>query len=265
MSAPAIAVRHALVSHPGKVRRNNEDAALAQAPIFLVADGMGGHAHGEQASAQAVAAFSQLLDQQWVRRELLSNTVALAAEQVQALATGAQAPGTTITGVALSLHGGMPCWLVFNIGDSRVYLLRAGQLRQLSVDHTAGQAGFEGSPHAITRALGAGVEHPIADEWLLKAHAGDRLLICSDGLTRELNDGLLRASLAEIADPQGAAEELLELALAAGGHDNITLIVLDCLQAESQVADLSDDTPDYEEAEATVIWEMSEPPHMEGG
>ncbi|WP_433862295.1 PP2C family protein-serine/threonine phosphatase [Streptomyces sp. L7] len=148
--------------------------------------------------------------------------------------------GTTVTGIALTLSDGSPYWLVFNIGDSRVYSFRDGTLEQLTVDHSIVQelldagaitpAEAEVHPHSnvITRAVGFN-EDPVPDYFLFPIVAGSRLLVCSDGLTKELTEHGIRYYLGEGASPLDAAQQLMDAALGNGGRDNVTVVVVDVL------------------------------------
>jgi protein phosphatase len=133
---------------------------------------------------------------------------------------------------------GMPYWLVVNIGDSRTYRLSQGRFEQISVDHsevqelvdageiTAQEATVHPRRHVVTRALGTGDETE-ADYWLLPVEEGDRVLVCSDGLTGEVADDAILRILSSVADPQEAVDALIQAALRSGGRDNITAIVVD--------------------------------------
>jgi serine/threonine protein phosphatase PrpC len=226
-------------THRGARRTLNEDAYLAGGSVFFVADGMGGHDAGEVASAAAVDALRPLLDDAIVGVDAVRGLVRAAHGAVRAIETApGRGAGTTLTGVVLTEQGGEPYWLVVNMGDSRTYRLAEGELEQVSVDHsevqelvdageiTAVQALTHPRRHVVTRALGA-PETPDADYWFLPVHAGDRLLVCSDGLTGELSDERIEVLLLTQPDPQSAADRLVAEALAAGGRDNITVVVVD--------------------------------------
>ena len=247
MSAtPRLQVRYGCATSSGRQRAHNEDAYLAEPPVFLVADGMGGHARGEVASQAVVDAFRPLGTGEWVTAAQLAMAVSRAQRAVAALRDGSGAePGSTLAGVALSEQSGRPCWLVFNIGDSRTYRLRSGDLEQVSVDHSQVQALIDDAGYSaararrtaprnvITRAIGAGLAEPLpADEWLLIAATGDRIMICTDGLTSELTDHLIAATLLSAPEPAVAAQALVDAAVTAGGRDNVTVIVLDAVAVE---------------------------------
>ncbi|MCB1297597.1 MAG: serine/threonine-protein phosphatase [Microthrixaceae bacterium] len=239
-SAP-IVVSAGSATDVGLRRRINEDSMLARHPMFLVADGMGGHEAGEVASAAALAVFEPLVGLPSVRVEDVVGAIDLARQNVDALAGGAGGgAGTTLTGVVVSQHGGDGYWLVVNLGDSRTYRLAGGALEQISVDHsvvqelvdagemTAEEAATAAGRNVITRALGAGSDED-ADFWLLPAAQGDRMLVCSDGLSGEVDAATIHEILASVLDPQAAAERLVLQALANGGRDNVTAVVVDAI------------------------------------
>jgi len=228
----------------GRVRNLNEDSVLAVPGLFVVADGMGGHAAGEVASRLAVEEFARLAERTPVRAEDLTETVRLANEHI--LSAGAERDdqlgmGTTLTGVGVVGAERGEQLAVFNVGDSRVYRLAGGRLEQLTVDHSAVQelvdagrlsaqaARSHPRRNVVTRSLGSD-PGPAPDLWLVDPAAGDRYLVCSDGLTGELEDPAIAELLATNPDPQAAADQLVVRALAAGGNDNVTVVVLDVLE-----------------------------------
>ena len=241
-------LRHGSLTDRGLRRALNEDALLALDPVFAVADGMGGHEAGEVASAVCIKTLTAAVF------EARGTGIPLDPEALQKLMHSADAAireaaqsraGTTLSGAALVHEQGVPYWLVFNVGDSRTYLLHQGELSQVSIDHsevqemvdrgqiTAEQAIVHPRRNIITRALGTG-EDNAADFWLVPVNAGDRMLICSDGLTGEVRDEHLAEVLRRIEDPQAAAQELVEAALRSGGRDNITVVLVDVLAEEPQ-------------------------------
>jgi PPM family protein phosphatase len=146
--------------------------------------------------------------------------------------------GTTLTGLAIIDRSGDPRWLVFNVGDSRVYRFADDELTQLTVDHSeveelvaagrlsAAQAKEYPRRNVVTRSLGL-VPAPAADVWVLAPAAPERFLVCSDGLTLELSDDSIAAVLRAESDPQRAADRLVAVTLDAGGRDNVTVLVID--------------------------------------
>jgi serine/threonine protein phosphatase PrpC len=257
---------HGVDTSVGRVRRVNEDSYLAVPPIYAVADGMGGHGSGDVASRLAVEVLARAV----MLRPLFSEAVEHAlAEANQAILEhdGPNRMGTTITGLAgLEALGGDRL-MVFNVGDSRVYRLRGDHIEQLTVDHsevqemvlagvlTREQARTHPRRNVVTRALGGGADLA-ADHWLLPATRGDRFLICSDGLFGELPDEVIVPLLA-IANPQQAAEALVAAANDAGGHDNITALVVDIE---------SSDSPEFHPVQSTVSTvPREEPPSRPAG
>ncbi|WP_104117930.1 PP2C family serine/threonine-protein phosphatase [Arthrobacter sp. B1805] len=224
----------------GLRRELNEDSLIASEPIFAVADGMGGHAAGEIASGICVRTLGASAV---IGRHLPEFSAADLEELIEDAdheirrQTGGQA-GTTLSGVVLVQEAGMPYWLFFNVGDSRTYLLSKGQFGQISVDHsevqelvdtgtiTSEEARTHPRRHVVTRALGTG-DDAEADFWLMPVEEGDRILICSDGLSGEVSDDGICAVMSTVRDPQQACEELVEATLRSGARDNVTLIVVD--------------------------------------
>jgi protein phosphatase len=238
----------------GLVRELNEDAYLTEPPVFLVADGMGGHRSGKTASAAVIEEFQAATagrgDVQ-VTPEWVTERLGGANTRIRAGAGG----GTTAVGVALVDRDELPYWLVFNIGDSRAYLHTGHELRQISVDHSvvqelvdAGQltqdrARFHPERHIVTRAVGTPAT-PQPDFWLVPREPGDRMLLCSDGITSELGDDDIAAALGRPDPAQRVAENLTALALRAGGRDNITCIVVDALPLGDRVGAAPDEDRD---------------------
>ena len=232
----------------GLRRRSNEDALIAEFPVFLVADGMGGHEAGDVASGSALAAFRPLVGRPAVSIQEVDAAFRAAVRAVETIEAHRASAGTTISGVAVSEHDGVCYWLVINIGDSRTYRLAGGALEQISVDHSAVQelidagrispADAENHPerHVITKAVGAG-SRAEPDYWLIPASAGDRLLICSDGLSKEVGADQIARVLLDEFSPEVAADRLVQLALQHGGRDNVSVIVVDAQGA------LGDDFP----------------------
>ena len=241
--------RISVASDRGLVRQVNEDSFLAVPPIFLVADGMGGHAFGDRASQlTARVLHNELGTELPLRPAAVLSAMREANARVQQIDENEFA-GTTLAGVALvrDSDDARPHWMAFNIGDSRIYLWNDGVLTQLSVDHSAVQelvdegviTALEASQHPdrniVTRAVGV-ADDVDPDLWFLAAGGSQTFMICSDGLTKELDDETIRGLL----DAQGAvdspADRLVAAALAAGGADNVTVVVV-----ESEVVD---DDPD---------------------
>jgi len=225
----------------GHRRGTNQDALLARGPVYLVADGMGGHVDGDYASASVVATFAALADQRSVSVAELRHTFAQAVSTVAALPVGGGAgAGTTLTGVVITEVDHRAHWLVVNIGDSRSYLFRAGALRQITVDHsvvqqqldrgelTRAQAATSPQRNIVTRSIGAG-SRTEPDYWLVPAEDGDRFLMCSDGLSNELSHAHIQLVLRAEPTAQAAANRLVNQALLYGGRDNVTVVVVDAV------------------------------------
>lgn len=228
----------------GRVRAVNEDAVLARNPVFVVADGMGGHARGDLASSSAVQVLHERIPEgaQVTPNDVL-DAVSAANDAVRALSTadasGVAVAGTTLSGVVV-VNGsgtGTRYWMIINIGDSRVYGWDGVRLTQLSVDHSAVQelldagaisadeAGGHPERNVITRALGAADDIDV-DVWMLPVDGEQTFLICSDGLSKELRDDEIAAILREHPHDHRLADVLTEAAIAAGGRDNITAVVV---------------------------------------
>ncbi|WP_426624122.1 PP2C family protein-serine/threonine phosphatase [Leifsonia sp. McL0607] len=236
-----ISLGWAALSDTGYRRSVNEDSLLARSPIFAVADGMGGHTAGDFASTAVVTRLAEKVRTDFVTESSLTDALRDAVgDMTRGVGQTDLGTGTTVTGIALTLVEGAPYWLVFNIGDSRVYNFRDGTLEQLTVDHSIVQelldAGAitpeeaEVHPHSnvITRAVGFN-EDPVPDCFLLPIVAGSRLLVCSDGLTKELTEHGIRYFLGEGRTPLDAAQQLMDAALGNGGRDNVTVVVVDVL------------------------------------
>jgi len=218
----------------GQVREGNEDSFLVVAPLYAVADGMGGHRGGEVASSLALETVQGMFER---REGSLADQVVEANRAVFDRSKNdrtVSGMGTTLTA---ALVDGSRVHLV-HVGDSRAYLLRGGELAQLTEDHTLvhrmvmegeiSQEEAETHPHRsiLTRALGVD-ESVQVDEGDVEVSDGDRLLLCTDGLTGMVPEGQIREILLESADPQEAVEKLVKVANRAGGIDNITAVILD--------------------------------------
>lgn len=210
-------------SEIGHVRKRNEDALLVEpdAGVYAVADGMGGHPAGDVASAVAIARLRDVMREYDGSDPAPTLTGALEEAHAAVLAAAQDDPGRRGMGstAVLALVTADEAW-VGHVGDSRCYLLGSGEaLRPVTADHGAG--GY------LTQALG--LERGIApDVAQVPLSAGDRLLLCTDGLTNMVDDARLEAILRETGGAQAAADALTAAALAAGGVDNVTTVVIDC-------------------------------------
>ena len=220
----------------GRVRERNEDSVLVDPPLYVVADGMGGHRGGQVASQVALETMEELATEgpgslaEHVRR---ANRAVWDRSVEDERLSGM---GTTLT--AARIDGASA--LIAHVGDSRAYLLRDGMLRQLTTDHTLvdrmvksgeiTEAEAEVHPHknVLTRALGTD-EQVEVDEDSIALVDGDRLMICSDGLTGMVTEDQIQAILENSDHPQQAADRLVKAANRAGGIDNISVVVLDAI------------------------------------
>lgn len=227
-------------SHVGAVRQVNEDACFAATHLALVADGMGGHARGDVASRLAIDPFRALgsrtdLVPADIQRALAeANAGILADARANAERAGM---GTTLAGIALVDYFGSPHWLVFNVGDSRVYRLGTDGLSLLTHDHsevqelvdvgrlTAEQARVHPLRNIVTRSLGTDPA-PEVDVWLFPLAAEDVFVLCSDGLTNELDEATIAALGSASTHTGDAAARLVGAAVEAGGRDNVTVVVV---------------------------------------
>ena len=254
--SPGVTLSVGFGSDRGLRREVNEDSFLAADPIFAVADGMGGHEAGEVASRECISVLSRQAVLAAGSRSATAVDLQQALRQADARIreiADARA-GTTVTGVVLVEERGVPYWLVFNVGDSRTYLLSQGSFGQVSVDHSEVQELVDGGyitpaealvhprRHVVTRALGTGPDTE-ADYWLIPVEEGDRILVCSDGLTGEVSDDGIHHALSTLSNPQDAVDALIESALRSGGRDNITVVVVDA----RDVPEASESTGDTSE------------------
>lgn len=220
----------------GCVRDHNEDSLVVTPPLFVVADGMGGHAAGEVASEIATTVLAEKAPKT-PDAEALGRAVEDANLEIIAAAEdgrGREGMGTTCTAAILQEER----LVIAQVGDSRAYLLHQGKLQQLTRDHSlvammveAGQltpeeARVHPRRSVITRALGTDPSTK-PDLYEIDVEAGDRLLLCSDGLYGMVEDPDIQAIMTRTADPQRCASQLVNEAIAAGGNDNVTVIVVD--------------------------------------
>lgn len=230
-------------SDVGRWRQVNEDAFVADPPLFAVADGMGGAAAGDVASSTAVEVIR---DETGAGSNDLANILKSVNSAIYGKArsdTSLQGMGTTCT----LLNLGDETARIAHVGDSRAYLFRDGELRQLTEDHTLvermvkeGRLRREDARRhpqrsVIMRALGVDEDVEV-DTLSVDVREGDRLLLCSDGLSSMIEEPTIADALAQEADPQHAADRLVDLANEAGGEDNVTVIVIDLVSDDHRRA-----------------------------
>ncbi len=241
-------LHHGASSDVGHVRKVNEDSFLVAPPLFVVADGMGGHSGGDVASRIVVEEFARLSEEGYDPRggaEAVVATLTRCQARIRDYATAQSGTGqsvhagTTVVVALLVEDENGPKWLLANLGDSRIYRLVDDRLDQVSVDHsvvqelidageiTPAQAVEHPERHVITRALGAALESLEPDFFLLPLAAAERILLCSDGVTGMISDERVASILLDNDDPRDAADALVQAALAAGGRDNATAVVVD--------------------------------------
>ena len=225
-------------SDVGLVRGHNEDSFLLRAPLFVVSDGMGGHAAGEVASSIAVETVGELAP--GTADDVLLGAAVEAANKavIRGAEEGIGKPGMGCTATSVLIEKNHVA--VAHVGDSRVYLLHQGTLVRITHDHsyveelvdsgqiTADEARTHPSRSIITRALGSDPDM-YADHFTLEVNTGDRLILCSDGLSGMIPDSEIESLAVSSATPQQAADNLVAAALTAGGADNVTVVVVDVL------------------------------------
>ncbi|MEV5079362.1 Stp1/IreP family PP2C-type Ser/Thr phosphatase [Streptomyces sp. NPDC056159] len=253
----SLSLRFAAGSHKGMIREGNEDSGYAGPRLLAIADGMGGQAAGEVASSEVISTIVAL-DDDIPGSDILTSlgtAVRRANDQLRAMVEEdpqLEGMGTTLTAL---LWTGQRLGLV-HVGDSRAYLLRDGVLTQITQDHTWVQrlvdegriTEEEATTHPqralLMRALGSG-EHVEPDLSIREVRAGDRYLICSDGLSGVVSHQTMEETLAGYQGPQETVQELIQFALRGGGPDNITVIVADVLDLDTgdTLAGQLSDTP----------------------
>ena len=223
-------------SDVGCVRSHNEDSYLVQSPLFCVCDGMGGHAAGEVASSIAVETIAKMAPKTADPAVLGAAIEAANAAIIEAAQNGLGKPGMGCTATAAYIEGNTLA--IAHVGDSRAYLLHEGTLIRVTRDHsyveelveageiTADEARVHPNRSVITRALGS---DPLmyADHFQLNIEEGDRLILCSDGLSSMISDGDIERIATQSSTAQICTDNLVDAALAAGGSDNVTVVVAD--------------------------------------
>lgn len=222
----------------GSVREHNEDSYLAHSPLFVVADGMGGHEAGEVASSIAIATMETKAPKSTSPEALEAAVIAANEAVLRGAADGTGKPGMGTTMTAAFVFEDEAT--IAQVGDSRAYLLHDKALQRITRDHslvadlieqgrlTEAEARFHPQRSVITRALGSdpGMR---PDLYTLRVEEGDRILLCSDGLSSMINDEAIESILLANASPVRACDALVDEAIAAGGLDNVTVIVIDPL------------------------------------
>ncbi len=248
------ALRWGGATHVGRVRSINEDNYVARDDVGLwaVADGMGGHRGGEVASQIACEALGRSFSDRTV--DGLVEAIERANEAVYE--TGATDPdlmgmGTTVVALAVVDEDGDELLAVANVGDSRVYRYSVGDLDQLTDDHSLvadlvregslspEEAAVHPQRNIVTRVLGVNERVPV-DTLTVEPMAGDRYLLCSDGLFNEVPEGRISSVLRRAEDPAVAADELVRLAVEGGGRDNVTVVVVDVVDDGGRAGAASD-------------------------
>jgi protein phosphatase len=237
----------------GRVRKVNQDLPLETDTLYAVADGMGGHVGGEVAARVAIEALLQGFTRAPTTAGLHDafNRANRAVWQESQDNSDLRGMGTTLTAVALvGGENGQDTLALANVGDSRAYLYSEGQIVQVTADHslaeermrhgelTEAEAAVHPQRHILTRALGIASDVE-ADMWELHLRSGDRVVLCSDGLSNELDPEELAHVLERVSDPGEAAHQLVDVANGHGGSDNITVVVVDVLVGEEESSAVS--------------------------
>ena len=231
----------AAVSHVGRVRSNNQDSGYAGRRLFLVADGMGGHAGGDVASAIATQRISEA-DADYATPRAASDALEAALAAANRRLTETVAEHSELTGMGTTVSAMLvqdDHVVIAHIGDSRVYLLRSGELSQVSTDHTfvqrlvdagritADEAMVHPRRSVLMRVLGDVESSPEVDTMVLDTHPGDRWLLCSDGLSGVVGFEELHEMLSADAGAKQVADRLVKASLDGGAPDNVTVVILD--------------------------------------
>jgi PPM family protein phosphatase len=248
------ALRWGGATHVGRVRSTNDDNYMARDDVGLwaVADGMGGHRGGDVASAIACEALGRSFADHTV--DGLIEAIEQANQAVYETAAGdpeLTGMGTTVVALAVVDEQGDEVLAVANVGDSRVYRYSVGDLDQLTDDHSLvadlvregrlspEEAAVHPQRNIVTRALGVNDRVPV-DTITAEPMAGDRYLLCSDGLFNEVTEPAIAAVLHRVDDPREAADELVRLAVEGGGRDNVTVVVVDVVDDGGRAGEASD-------------------------
>ncbi len=233
-------------THVGQLRDVNQDASLITDDIFAVADGMGGHAAGDIAAEIAVDALANA-----IRMASVDDLVVAVKDANKAIVKRATAEpelkgmGTTVVALAVFVDGDAQHLALINVGDSRGYRFSNGVISQLTDDHSLvadlvrdgmlrpDQAEQHPQRNVITRALGIDTDVQV-DSWIHDPKVGDRYLLCSDGLFNEVKESEIAKVMSKFAHPEDAVDELVDRANAAGGRDNITVVIVDVVDPKAK-------------------------------
>ncbi len=244
-------LRSGSATDTGLVRSVNQDLAVETGTLFAVADGMGGHAGGEVAARLAVDTLTVAFGAKPTGSGL-SEAVSEANRVIFEHSLDnpeLRGMGTTLTAAALVNEDDRDVIALVNVGDSRSYRYHDGSLSQITVDHSLAEemvrsgelsdseAAVHPHRHILTRALGV-ADDVAVDLWRIQPSRGDRYLLCSDGLTNELDDPQIAEVLATVPDPQVASDLLVRAARTHGGSDNITVVVVDVVVGEDDEQDV---------------------------
>ena len=238
----AAKVEWGVATHIGAEHEHNQDSYCTQPPVFVVADGIGGHADGHLASHEVIEALLALTGRDSVDANMLAEAVRDARARIGRIpVAGGRPPGSTLTGVLVTEVDDAASWMVANVGDSRTYRLDSAGLTQLTVDHSVVQELIDAGAvvqsarreipfrNMLTRAITAEKEH-MPDVSFVPMTGGDRILACSDGVHGALDPSDVERVLRTNTDPQAAAEELVKMAVEADGHDDMTAVVVDAVE-----------------------------------
>lgn len=228
-------------THVGSVRSVNEDSFLVGPPVFVVADGIGGHSCGDVASALVVEAFESLRGAERASAAEIEAALGRARVSVAGIEpAGLAEPGATMVSASYVVESDRAYWLISHVGDSRAYSWSGQELEQITRDHSVVQelidtgrlsaeaAATHPERHVITRAIGP-AGNTEAEYSLLPVESRQRLLLCSDGLTSEVSDRAIAMILARATSPSQAVSDLIDAAVNMGGRDNVTVVVVEVL------------------------------------
>ncbi len=261
----------ASATHVGQVRDINQDRSLVTATLGAVADGMGGHVGGEKAAALAIAELSGVRGV--ISEQRLVDVAKAANQRVYEASQAPELRGMGTTLVVATFDPESSTISIANVGDSRGYLFRDGDYEQITLDHslveellrqgrlTEDEARHHPQRNMVTRALGIGPDIEV-DVFSIIAQPGDRIVLCSDGLSNEVDDDGVAEILLAHSAPDDAARALVDTAVANGGRDNVTVVVLELLDDDAPVV-MSEDTDasdDIEDSTDTSRRDLSADP-----